>query len=46
MIIRSKNFNNLDERLETSKKSLEFGKNAVSIDIKDSDSWCNFNFNI
>ena len=40
MIIRSKKFSSNEERLETSKKSLEFAKSAINADIKDSESWC------
>lgn len=41
MIVRSKEFSSIEEKQAATKMSLEYGKKAVSIDLKDSDSWCN-----
>jgi hypothetical protein len=42
MVVRSKNFQTPEEKLEAAKLSLEFGKKAISLDFKDPESWCNF----
>ena len=43
MIVRAhkENQSNAD-RLENSKKSIEYAKKAINLDIKDSESWCIF----
>ncbi len=41
MIVRSREASSLEEKKEFTKLSLEYGKKAVEIDLKDSDSWCN-----
>jgi len=40
MIVRSKEFTTDEEKSEAAKKSLEYAKKAVSLDLKDSESWC------
>jgi len=40
MIVRSKEFSTLEEKQSAAKLSLEYGKRAVSVDLKDSESWC------
>lgn len=40
MIVRTKEFSTDEERAEAAKKSLEYAKRAVSLDLKDSESWC------
>lgn len=40
MIVRTKNFSSDEEKSEAAKKSLEYAKKAVSLDLKDSESWC------
>jgi tetratricopeptide (TPR) repeat protein len=46
MIVRSKEFTSDSEKSEAAKKSLEYAKKAVEVDLKDSESWCNNNFNL
>ena len=41
MIVRTKEFSTEEEKSEAAKKSLEYAKKAVSLDLKDSESWCN-----
>ena len=40
MIVRSKDFTSDKEKSEAAKKSLEFAKKAVGVDLKDAESWC------
>ncbi len=40
MIIRSKQSENLEEKKEVSKLSLDYSKRALTSDLKDSESWC------
>jgi hypothetical protein len=41
MIIRTNKENqNQDESIENCKKSLEYAKKAINLDLKDSESWC------
>jgi hypothetical protein len=41
MIIRIQKENqSAADRLENSKKSIEYAKKAINIDLKDSESWC------
>ena len=41
MIVRTKELSTEKEKSEAAKKSLEYAKKAVSLDLKDSESWCN-----
>jgi hypothetical protein len=43
MIVRTKEFSTDEERSEAAKKSLEYAKRAVTLDLKDSESWCKIN---
>lgn len=43
MIIRSKDYSTAEEKMEAFSTSLEYGKKAINIDLKDPDSWCNIN---
>jgi hypothetical protein len=45
MIVRSREFSNLEEKQAAAKVSLEYAKKAVTIDLKDSESWCKNNIN-
>lgn len=45
MIIRSKEFANLEEKKEASKTSLDYAKKAIEADLKDSNSWCKKKYN-
>lgn len=45
MIVRSKDFTSDTEKSEAAKKSLEYAKKAVEIDLKDAESWCKNNLN-
>jgi len=40
MIVRSKDFTSDTEKSEAAKKSLEYAKKAVELDLKNSESWC------
>lgn len=40
MIVRSKEYSTTEEKLEAFNKSLEYGKNAINLDLRDPDSWC------
>lgn len=40
MIVRSKEFTSDAEKNEAAKKSLDYAKKAVEIDLKDAESWC------
>lgn len=42
MIVRSKDFTSDTEKSEAAKKSLEYAKKAVELDLKDSESWCKY----
>ncbi len=45
MIIRSHKENQSQtERIENCKKSIEFAKKAINLDLKDSESWCSLLF--
>jgi hypothetical protein len=47
MIVRSKKDSlGETEKQEASKKSLEFAKKAINLDLKDSESWCILFINI
>jgi TPR repeat protein len=46
MIVRSKDFTNFEEKKESSKTSLDFGKKAIEADLKDSNSWCKIKINV
>jgi hypothetical protein len=41
MIVRSKDFTSDTDKSEAAKKSLEYAKRAVEVDLKDTESWCN-----
>ena len=41
MILRSKEYSDELERKNKAEESLELAKKAISIDIQDSESWCN-----
>lgn len=41
MITRSKESTNLDEKEVLARMSLDYGKKAIQLDLKDSNSWCN-----
>jgi hypothetical protein len=40
MIVRSKEMLTIEEKQNVSNLSLEYGKKAIMIDLKDSASWC------
>ena len=42
MLVRSKEFTSETEKSEAAKKSLEYAKKAVEVDLKDAESWCIF----
>ncbi len=40
MIVRSKEFTTMEDKLIVAKLSLDYAKKAVGLDLKDPDSWC------
>ena len=46
MITRSKDTSNLEEKQSAAMLSLDYGKMAIGIDLKDSESWCKHNHKI
>jgi hypothetical protein len=42
MIIRSKDSTTLEEKKVLALKSLEYSKKALTLDLKDSESWCKY----
>lgn len=40
MIVRSRELSSMEEKLNAAKLSLDYGKKAVSLDLKDAESWC------
>ena len=42
MIIRSKELPTPEDKQKASKDSLDYAKKAVTVDLKDAESWCIF----